>query len=57
MNATKSLRAPKPAAPKFTLADRLVVAGQRLRANESVVRRTLALTQAAQWIQAKGAQR
>lgn len=41
----------KPAPMKFTLADRLLAAGQRLRADEAVVRTTLDLNFAAKWQQ------
>lgn len=45
-------RAPKPPLPKFTLADRILVVGQKLRADEVVVPRTLTLVVAAKFIQA-----
>lgn len=45
-------RAPKPSLPKFTLADRLLAAGQRLRADETLVARTQQMVIAAKFIQA-----
>lgn len=41
--SSKFRPAAKPAPMRFTLADRLRLAGQRLRANESVGRLTFAL--------------
>jgi hypothetical protein len=43
----------RPYHVRYTLADRFLVATQRLRADESVVAATIALTYAAQWAQAK----
>ena len=44
-------------AVRFTLADRLVAAGQRLRTDEVATRATVNLRIAAQWMQAKGGAR
>lgn len=46
-------RAPKPTYRPATLADALLFAGQRLRANEPMVATTVALNYAAKWQQAK----
>jgi hypothetical protein len=46
-----------PWMPAFTLADRVLAAGQHLRANETVSRLTMRLPISAQWIQAKGGAR
>jgi hypothetical protein len=53
----KNQKAPKPAPPRVTIADRLLVAGQRLRANEVATPLTMRVGFAAKWIQAAGGAR
>jgi len=50
-------RAPKPTFSGFRIADRLLASGQRLRADETPTRRTIALGYAAKWAQATGGAR
>lgn len=50
-------RAPKPAFKAPTLADVLLVAGQRLRASETATATTFSLTYAAKHAQARGGAR
>jgi hypothetical protein len=57
ITVTTFRRAPKPTYRPATLADVLLHAGQRLRANEPMVATTLALNYAAKWQQAKGGAR
>lgn len=47
-------RAPKPAFRPATLADQLVLAGQRLRATETMTATTMSLNYAAKWAQGGG---
>lgn len=49
---TSTRRQHPDATVRYTLADRFLVAGQRLRANEPVVATTVALNYAAKWHQA-----
>ena len=51
-NNSNRRRARKPAPMQFTLADRLLAAGQKLRAAEVVSATTFALPFAAKWAQA-----
>ncbi len=50
-------RSHRDASVRYTLAERFLVAGQRLRANEPMVATSLALNYAAKWQQAAGGAR
>ena len=53
-NSNRYRRAPKPVAIRFTLADRLLATGQRLRTDQAITATTFALTYAAKWAQGVG---
>ena len=44
----------RPFVVRFTLAERFLLVGQRLRAAETVTATTVALAYAAKWVQATG---